>query len=399
MQGPTLNTPDAPAPRAEPGSPRGVPWWLILVAAVGLVGAAVVCWILAPGWVSPPLAPSAGASAVADEASRRAAVGATRTAIVTGFLGLGALIGFAINNISARAALAGAEAARINAEVAVANSRVAVETLRITERGHLTDRYAKAVEQLGAADNDTVRLGGIYSLQQYAQDSDQPGDQLIVVEVLSAFIRRKLDGVGGSDGTHEPLGADVLAAISVLAHLPPRVGVPRAYFSGALFHSVGIGGARLSGGNLSGVQMHTVGIRGADLSGIALDGADFDNASLTRCNLTGASLRGAIFRTGQLSYSKLHDADLDGADLGTVTCEETEFNRANLRNANLTNANLSWANLSGANCRMANFRGANLEGADLDGALLEDGQLTAKQITCARNVPPGLRPEPEQAAS
>ena len=301
-----------------------------------------------------------------------------------------------INNATARVALT-------NAEVAVTNSRVAVETLRVAERGHLTDRYAKAIEQLGDY-NDAVRLGGIYGLQQYAEDSTRPGDQRTVVEVLSAFIRDKLAGVGGSDGTHELPGADALAAMSVLAQLPVREGVVRAYIPGALFHSVNISGARLEGGDLSGVRMDkTAGIRSADLSNINLDGANFDNASLTRCDLTGASLRGTIFRTGELSDLKLHDADLEGAlQSGTVTGEETEFNRANLRGADLGKRGPELGRPDrGGSARHAPARcqvpGAVLDDANFTGARdLVDGQLTAKQIAVAKNLPPTLKPKPEE---
>ncbi len=371
-----------------------------MIAVVTLVAAAI-CWAIAPNWYHPITGPGdALAQRVADEASRRTTVSATRAAIATAVLGVGALLAVWINNANARAAIINARAAADNANAATSNARVATETLRVTERGHLTDRYAKAVGQLGENDNDTARLGGIYSLQQYAQDSDRAGDQRTVVEVLSAFIRDKLAGVGGSDGTHHPPGADVLAAVGVLAQLLPREGVVRAYIPGALFHSVDISDARLVGGNLSGVRMDAVLIRCADLTGINLDGANFDNASLIRCNLTGASLRKTIFRTGALPRCTLHGADLEGADLGTVNFEEAEFTGANMRSANLGNANLTWTdlsgvNLSGAHCLMADFRGANLDGANLDGAQLEDGQLTAKQIESAKNVPPGLKPKNE----
>ena len=280
--------PDPPERRGSGSGPAAIHPGVLVLIGVLAVGLAVLGWVLAPGWVSPPIAPDSPlAQVVADEASRRAAVSATRGALVTGLLGVGALLALWINNATARAALTNARAALTNAEVAVSNSRVAVETLRVAERGHLTDRYTKAIDQLGARDNDAIRLGGIYALGQYAEDSGRPGDQRTVVQVLSAFIRRELDGVGGSDGTHEPTGADVLAAISVLARLPRYEGVVRADFPGALFNSVDISGARLAGGNLSGVRMDTVGVRCADLSNINLDGANFDNASLNRCDLTG----------------------------------------------------------------------------------------------------------------
>jgi hypothetical protein len=223
--------------------------------------------------------------------------------------------------------------------------------------------------------------------------------------VLSAFIRDKLDGVGGSDpekGGPRSAEADVLAAVSVLAQLPVREDVVRAYIPGALFHLINISGARLAGGNLSGVRMDTVQIRSADLTGINLDNANFDNASLTRCNLTGASLRRTILREGFLSYSKLHEAHREGADLGTVKFEETEMHGAHLRGGDLGNADLSWAILRGADLRETDLFGAKFEGAVLDGVdfagarNLVDGQLTAKQIAVARNLPDGLKPKPEE---
>lgn len=341
--------------------------------------------------VAAPLT-SVGGAVVADEASRRTAVGTTRTGIVTGFLGLGALLGLVINNTSARAAIASAEAA-------VANSRVAFETLRVTERGHLTDRYAKAIEQIGD-DKLAVRLGGIYGLQQYVEDSDRPGDQRTVVEVLSAFVRDKLDGFGGSDpGRGGAPGPDVLAAVSVLAQLPHREGVVRAYISGSLFHSVDISEARLRRGDFRCVRIDSVFIRCADLTRINLDGADFEGARMIRCNLTRASLRGTILRMGIMPRSTLHRADLEGADLGAVNFEDADFTGANLRNANLSTADLSWANLSSVDLTGARFFMTNFRGANLDGAQIEDGQLTAEQIASAENVPSGLKPKQEEDAA
>jgi hypothetical protein len=42
--------------------------------------------------------------------------------------------------------------------------------LRVTREGQITDRYTKAVEQLGSEHLD-VRLGGIYALERIARDS------------------------------------------------------------------------------------------------------------------------------------------------------------------------------------------------------------------------------------
>ena len=56
----------------------------------------------------------------------------------------------------------------------------------------MTDRYTKAIEQLGSGKLD-IRLSGIYAPERIAHDS--PRDHPTVLEVLAAFIR---------EHSHEP---------------------------------------------------------------------------------------------------------------------------------------------------------------------------------------------------
>lgn len=66
------------------------------------------------------------------------------------------------------------------------NTETARRTFQLGERGHDTDRYGKAVEQLGS-DQAPVRLGGLYALEQLAQDN--PRLRQTVVDVFSAYLR------------------------------------------------------------------------------------------------------------------------------------------------------------------------------------------------------------------
>jgi hypothetical protein len=56
----------------------------------------------------------------------------------------------------------------------------------LNRAGQITDRFGKAVGQLGSAELD-VRLGGIYALERIARDSADDHPQ--VMEVLTAFVR------------------------------------------------------------------------------------------------------------------------------------------------------------------------------------------------------------------
>ena len=83
---------------------------------------------------------------------RLTAVTTTRAALLAGFVGLGAFGTFWLNS-------------RI--------CRSTARTFELTERGHLTDRYSRAIEQLG---NDIldVRLGGISRPAKSCGPSDDP---------------------------------------------------------------------------------------------------------------------------------------------------------------------------------------------------------------------------------
>lgn len=62
-------------------------------------------------------------------------------------------------------------AAIIGFGLAIWRAVIADKTNLITARGHITDRYSKAVEQLGADKSITVRLGGLYALKRIANES------------------------------------------------------------------------------------------------------------------------------------------------------------------------------------------------------------------------------------
>src|SRR5215203_3394049 len=66
-------------------------------------------------------------------------------------------------------------------------------TLELTEQGQITERFTRAIDQLGATDDEgkpklEIRLGGIYALERIAKDSPER-DYSTVMEVLTAYAR------------------------------------------------------------------------------------------------------------------------------------------------------------------------------------------------------------------
>ncbi len=217
-------------------------------------------------------------------------------------------------------------------------------TVETAQEGQITDRYTKAVEQLGHARQD-VRLGGIYALQRLADDS--PRDKDTIRNVLSAYVRshdsctvrpeqKKPPRVCASEAKELRIpeasitpGADVIAALSIASDL----------------------GSRTAAADLSRVRFPTTILRSTRMPHAYLVSADLRGADLVDADLRGVNLRGANLRSAGLA-----SADLRGTDLRAAYLRDADLGGADLRGANLRGANLSGAALGSADPRGADLR-------------------------------------------
>jgi hypothetical protein len=77
-------------------------------------------------------------------------------------------------------------AADRQARAANEQARIANVQAKTAEQGHITDRFTKAIEQLGS-EKLAVRMGAIYALERLSKDS--PEDHWTIMEVLTAYVR------------------------------------------------------------------------------------------------------------------------------------------------------------------------------------------------------------------
>jgi uncharacterized protein YjbI with pentapeptide repeats len=184
-------------------------------------------------------------------------------------------------------------------------------TTALTERGQVTDRFSKAVDQLGS-NQLNVRLGGIYAMERISRDSED--DRQAIDEILTAFIRQ-----GGPpkrampfDRQATPAAPDVQAAVTVLGRIPRDeriLDLTNTYLVRSPLSGANLTHADLTGANLTGAKLTGADLTGAKLAGANLTGAKLTGANLTGANLTDANLIG-VLRAG---------ANLTGANLtGTV---------------------------------------------------------------------------------
>jgi hypothetical protein len=192
----------------------------------------------------------------------------------------------------------------------------------LSREGQVTDRYTKAIGQLGSKKLD-VRIGGIYALERIARDSRK--DHPTVMEVLAAFIREHSHKQGPTQRPEPATGAPPTQRPEPDAP-PPRSTRPDVQAA------VTVIGRRISKND----RRH-IDLEGADLTGANLTGANLTRADLTDANLT--------------------DALLGSADLTDATLIDAHFNRAYLEHADLTGADLTGANFTDAKLARAKWPG------------------------------------------
>jgi hypothetical protein len=222
-------------------------------------------------------------------------------------------------------------------------------TLWLNREGQLTERFAKAIEQVGA-DKQDVRVGGIYALGRLAARSQV--DQGPVIEILTAYLQKHAPwppaaeerptkpaytSTGwltqtiaylGQQQKHEPAGDEprlpMLETQAVATFLtrrkPKHDGLPTIDLSavdlrGVSFSKVDLSCANLAEANLDGARLENAILNNANLTNARLRGAAMSGARLIGANLTGAQLNGAYLDGADLNGADVTDADLRGANL------------------------------------------------------------------------------------
>lgn len=206
------------------------------------------------------------------------------------------------------------------------NYGLARRTYRLTEEGQVTDRYTKAIEQLGS-DKPDVRIGAVYALERIARDSAT--DHPTVIEVLAAFVREHSrerwpplpPGVPELEAPPHRTRPDVQAAITVIGRRDTRRGRQPIDLTAANLTRAKLTGADLSGAGLGHAKLAKAQLIRANLAHAELNDANLTAANLISANFTGALLPGAILRDTFLSGAILTGADLRGADLTGATLD------------------------------------------------------------------------------
>jgi len=264
----------------------------LLYAGLATAGLFVlVVWVLPPYLTRHPV--------VSNPADRHKAITDTRTGLIAALAALGAAGGLAFT----------------------------ARTYRLSREGHVTDRYSKAIEQLGN-DKTEIRLGGIYALERLMRDS--PHDQPTIIEVLAAYVRqhtslsqppaarthdRRVAGYRhtGPMVRSERPAEDVQAALTVLGRRTPVAAEQPIDLRNTHLHAATLGEANLTDAWLNGANLTDARLGKANLTDAWLDEANLTDAWLGKANLTDAQLGGANLTNASLDLGALTEVQLAAA--------------------------------------------------------------------------------------
>src|ERR1035441_7810773 len=180
------------------------------------------------------------------------------------------------------------------------------EQFNLAERGQITERFTRAVDQLGG-DSEDIRLGGVYALQQISRDASPESNA--IYEILAAYVRIHTPWHRKHDR-----GPVHVEAIPRLRESAPAVQAAMLVLGRRKKEEpnlpLGLMGTDLRRLRLSDVDIPD----GANLAHVLLWRASLINASLKRANLCEAKLGWTDLRHSGLKETDLRRADLRGAD-------------------------------------------------------------------------------------
>lgn len=274
---------------------------------------------------------------------------------------------------------------------------ISQENLEVSRQGQITERFTRAVDQLGAIDQFgnpaiEIRLGGIYALERIANESKK--DYLPIMEILTAYARKNSpnnESVFEQHTVNTEVSFEIQAILTV-------IGRRNHSYDDKKNNCLKLNRTLLQGADLEEANFKEANFESTNLSGSVFKGANLERANLCMAYLesvdfTKANLKGVCLSSAKLFYAYFEEANLEDVNLHGANIESADFTKANMKNAILEDSYLEETlftdtNLEGANFRKAKFKSAyfdraNLSGADFSGADLSGADFTNTNLTGA----------------
>jgi hypothetical protein len=240
-------------------------------------------------------------------------------------------------------------------------------TIRFNQQGKISDRFAKALDHLGAvrtpADQiaSEVRIGAVAELELIGDESSR--ERQLIKRSLAAYVRNYAWWGSRASGPAVWRLKEIQTMISTLG----KWGIERGESDELRLDNVDLRHLRLS--------------RRADLS----------NLGAVKCHFEYSELEGVTFRGGNFDRSVFSGARLQNADFRNASLTGATF-RAQAAGAEVWGWNNDEKKHSfNVGSPDADLSGADLRGTDLTGALISDEQIASTRTDGQTILPNGSR--------
>ncbi len=283
------------------------------------------------------------------------------------------------------------------------------EQNKITEKGHVHERFKVATEHLGN-ESVSVRIAAFNEFCHLAEI--EPDWQKNILDILCAHIRQTTKDANykGSKGElntaehekikptneyyqekkenlytfytlgHEKIRPteEIRTLLTILFRKPIKpdlmfnmiADLAEANLQGAFLSGARMKKAYLYKANLQYAYMPYIDLQEAKLAYINMQKTNMCNANLQKANMCNASLKNALMLDVNLQSAILREADLQAAYMSMTNLQGADLQYANLQKTILQQSNMQYANL-----QYADLQGADLQGADLQYANLKNTKL------------------------
>ena len=211
------------------------------------------------------------------------------------------------------------------------NLRIAAKNLSLAQQGQVSERFARAIEELGAtnAKGDPaidVRTGALFALRRIGRDSKVHAEP--AYRVVAAYIRNHYKepdiSTDGCKAFRTPASDVSTALVFILPELADYV--LRKDPSGRKLGKMnGLGGATMRGLALDNLVLTDFDLTGIKLPYANLVNLDASNAILRSARFKRACLQGADFRGADIRNSVFYGANISGADFSGACLEGADF--------------------------------------------------------------------------
>lgn len=215
--------------------------------------------------------------------------------------------------------------------IAAWRAQVADKQTQINEQSQITERFTRAVDQLGS-ENLYMRIGALHALERIGRDSEN--DVVAILRLLSNFVRSQSSSQKTSHILHggdAPAPLDAVEGLAVIIRLAGKyeqllrneersiVNLHASY----LPHLTDFGG----------MSFFRFDFTRCNLSQGFFLGSNFEGADFLRAHLNNAWLEHCNFRHTQFDKAILDGAHFGGADmteaiLWSAVCNGTDFSAA-----------------------------------------------------------------------